>query len=232
MSNKIELSVLLPAYREEENLSVLLPRLHNTLSTLTDRYEIVVVDTVSPLDRTNDVCKANKVIYVNRMGGDSFGDAVRTGIKTGKGDFILFMDADGSHPPEFIPSLFRHRNEHDVVIASRYVAGGHTENTKLQIFMSRALNLVYSLVLNIKCKDVSNSFRLYKAPLLQELELRCNNFDIVEEILYKICKNHKDVKIHEEPFSFKKRLYGKTKRNLAVFILTYVFTLLKLRFGR
>jgi len=184
------------------------------------------------LDGTEQVCKMNNVMYINRENGNTFGDAVRTGIKTAKGEFILFMDADGSHPPEFISNMYPFTTDYDIVIASRYVQGGYTENNKLQIFMSRMLNVVYALVLGLKCKDVSNSFKIYKARFLKEINLRSDNFDIIEEILFKICKNHKDVRIYEAPFSFKKRMFGKTKRNLTIFVVTYVFTLLKLRFGR
>ncbi|GFE58134.1 glycosyltransferase [Geobacter sp. AOG1] len=232
MANNITLSVVLPSYLEEENLRLILPRLHDVLEKLTDAYEILVVDTMTPLDNTVDVCLQNSVRYINREGGNSFGDAVRTGIAQARGKYLLFMDADGSHPPEFIPNLYRHVGDHDVVIASRYVKGGYTENPWVLVYMSRVLNLIYSVVLNLKCKDVSNSFKIYRGELLRPLKLYCDNFDIVEELLYKLSKQNKGISIREVPFSFKKRMFGKTKRSLFVFIVSYLFTLLKLRFGK
>ncbi len=232
MGGNIKLSVILPSYLEEENLRLLLPRLKTVIKRLSINSEIIVVDTIDPLDGTEEVCKSNEVNYVSRENGNSFGDAVRTGIKTAQGEYILFMDADGSHPPEFIPSMYHYLTDYDIVIASRYISGGYTENNKLQIFMSRALNVVYSLVLNLNCNDVSNSFKIYKGSLLKSINLYSTNFDIVEEILFKICKNQKGVKIKEVPFTFKKRLFGKTKRNLILFMFTYLYTLLKLRFGK
>ncbi len=229
----MELSIVLPAYQEAENLKIILPRLNNVVGQLTKSYEIVVVDTVKALDDTAQVCKDNNALYLNRDNGNSFGDAVRTGIKASKGQFVLCMDADGSHPPEFIPNLYKHKDNFDVVIASRYVDGGFTENNKILILMSRLLNVVYALVLNLKCKDVSNSFKIYNGKLLRDLKLSSNNFDIVEEILFKLNKeSKKQLKILEVPFVFKKRMFGETKRNLLVFIATYVFTLLKLRLGK
>ena len=56
------------------------------------------------------------------------------------------------------------------------------------------------------------------------------NFDIVEEMLYKIKKKHKDVKIIEIPFNFKERMFGHTKRKLILFVCTYMITIIKLRF--
>jgi dolichol-phosphate mannosyltransferase len=96
--------------------------------------------------------------------------------------------------------------------------------------MSKIVNWGYSFVLNIKCKDVSNSYRLYDSAQLQALKLKCDNFDIVEEILFKLIRNNKSLKMKEVPFSFKQRMFGETKRNLPQFIFTYVFTLIRLRF--
>lgn len=96
--------------------------------------------------------------------------------------------------------------------------------------MSYITNKTYSIILNLQYKDISNSFKLYKTVWLKDLTLRCKNFDIVEEILYKIKKNHKELTVLEIPYSFKQRLFGHTKRNLFVFILTYIVTILRLRF--
>ena len=233
MRNKPNLTVVLPSYREAENLKVLLPRLTATLRNIERSAEILVVDTVQPLDETPEVCRMYGARYINRTGGNSFGAAVRSGIKEAQGIFILFMDADGSHPPEFIPNMLKYMDDYDIVIASRYVEGGYTENSNILIFMSRVLNIIYAAVLNIRCNDVSNSFKLYRADLLKKLELYCDNFDIVEEMIYKICRaSDNNTKIIEVPFTFKKRMFGDTKRNLILFTMTYIITLLKLRFGR
>jgi len=232
MRSRPNLSVVLPSYREAKNLKVLLPRLTATLRTIERNTEILVVDTMQPFDETPEVCRMYGARYINRTGSNSFGDAVRSGIKEAQGIFILFMDADGSHPPEFIPHLYQHREAYDIVIASRYIDGGYTENSRILILMSRAINIIYSLVLNLQCKDVSNSFKLYRAALIKEGEFHSNNFDIVEEILFKIKKRNNALKILEVPFTFKKRMFGETKRNLTLFAISYIFTLLKLRFGK
>lgn len=228
----ISLSIVLPAYLEEENLRILLPRLNSVragLATSGVSSEILILDTVTPLDKTQDACQVNGATYVPREGGNRFGDAVRTGISRAQGEFILFMDADGSHTPEFIPELWKKTPQADVVIASRYVEGGYTENTFSLVLMSRILNWTYAFVLGLKCKDVSNSFKIYRAVQLKPLVLKCHNFDIVEEILYKLSRKHPQLRIVEIPFSFKKRMFGDTKRNLFLFIITYLVTIIKLR---
>jgi len=231
-SKKIGLSIILPAYREDENLNNILPRLNDVIKNLKLIAEVIVVDTEVPLDKTYSVCKKFSVRYIRRKGGNYFGSAVRTGISAANGRLILFMDADGSHSPEFIPDLLEFSSSHDVVVASRYINKGHTENSLLLIWMSKFLNWTYSYILNIPCKDVSNSFKLYNSDDIKQLNLECNNFDIVEEILFKLCLKNPDIKIKEVPFTFKKRMFGETKRNLIVFMATYLWTIFKLKFSQ
>jgi dolichol-phosphate mannosyltransferase len=226
----VDLSVVLPAYQEEENLRLLLPRICAVLPGISGNAEVVVVDTRSPLDATELVCEQYGARYVRRSPSDSFGDAVRVGIEQARGQWILFMDADGSHGPEWIPRLLAERDSSDIVIASRYTSGGSTENSPLLVFMSWILNVTYSVVLGLKVKDVSNSFKVYRAGLLKSLSLRCQNFDIIEEILFKIRRAHPEVRMTEIPFTFKARMFGRTKRNLLWFMVTYIGTMLRLRF--
>jgi dolichol-phosphate mannosyltransferase len=226
-----DFSIVLPAYREEENLRLLLPRVVAIAAALPGPAEVLVVDTLAPLDSSAEVCREVGARLVARGPTNCYGDAVRTGIREARGRFVLFMDADGSHAPELIPTLVSRLPEADVVIASRYVEGGHTENTLPLIVMSRLVNLTYSVVLGLKCKDVSNSFKLYRGELLRELSLGCDNFDVIEEILFKIRRAHPAVRIVEVPATFRKRMFGETKRNLFLFMLSYVFTLIRLRFS-
>jgi len=232
MSNikKLDISVVLPSYREAENLQLLLPRISKALDSLGLLSEIIVVDTIRQLDNTEEVCFLYGAKYILRKKDNSFGSAVRTGINCAQGNFTIFMDADGSHSPEFIPTLYDFAKDYDVVIASRYIKDGDTENPFVLIVMSKILNWIFSRVLGLNCKDVSNSFKIYRTSQLKLLNLKCNNFDIVEEILYKLKINNKNIKFREVPYFFKKRIFGKTKRNLFLFVLTYAYTIMKLRF--
>jgi dolichol-phosphate mannosyltransferase len=226
-----ELTVILPSYLEEENLRLLLPRIKEHCQNISPNYEILVVDTMTPMDGTPDVCKDLGIKYLNRKNGNMYGDAVRTGIQVSQGKYIIFMDADGSHAPHFLEELYKCHNDAEVVIASRYIDGGFTENSQVLVLMSLIVNIGYRLILGLRCKDVSNSFKLYPGEALRKLQLNCNNFDIVEEILFKIVRLNPQFRLKEIPFSFKKRMFGETKRNLFAFIFTYLITLIRLRFS-
>jgi len=224
----MELSVVIPAYREAEALALLLPALEPQVAGLTDRWEILIVDSMEALDETAGVCASHQVRHIRRRGGNSYGDAVRTGIAEAAGSRILFMDADGSHNPHQLQLLWAQRGNGDVVIGSRYVTGGMTENPPILILLSWIVNVSYRVVFGLKIKDVSNSFRLYQGDLLRSLRLQCRDFDIIEEILIKICSQRGHSAIREVPISFETRKKGKSKRNLLLFSATYLSTMVRL----
>jgi dolichol-phosphate mannosyltransferase len=223
-----ELTVALPAYLEADNLAILLPELRSALDQLGVDYEILVVDTQVPRDTTPEVCSRNDVTCLARRHGDLYSHAIETAIRASRGTWLVFMDADGSHDPSFVAELWRHRHDADLVIASRYVPGGETENPRILIFLSRVVNLTFRLVLGLQCADVSNSFRLYRGDDIRSLTLTCENFDIVEEILIKLVAPNPGYRVREIPFTFRKRAHGESKRRLVAFAFGYLATLWKL----
>jgi dolichol-phosphate mannosyltransferase len=228
-----DLSVVLPAYEEADNLAQLLPALNAVLAPLGVAHEIVVVDSAQPRDATPEVCARHGARHVPRADGATYGHAIRTAQRVARGRYIILMDADGSHGPAFVRRLWEEREAADLLIASRYVRGGQTENPAILIFLSWVVNQVFRLCLDLRCADVSNSFRLYRGDEWRALELRCDNFDIVEEILIKLCFSRPGYRVKELPFTFEKRKAGKTKRQLVLFAIGYAYTLARLyRFKR
>ncbi len=230
MNPPVELSILLPSYLEAHNLKELLPELVKTASSITPAYEIIVIDSVEPLDDTRKVCESFNVTCIPRSPNNTYGDAVRTGIRHSQGKFVVFMDADCSHYAGFIHKLYALRNDYDVIIASRYMPGGIPNSHFMHLWMSRLLNFVYRTCLDIRLHDMSNSYKLYHGDQLRSLKLKCMNFDIIEEIIYKLQENYQ-ARIFELPYDFQKRKYGTTKRNHPLFIASYLMTLFRLKFS-
>lgn len=237
MSQQYSLTVVIPAYEENQNLEVLIPQVLLELEELSlSRFQILVVMRLNEALDSLVKIESFGAQAIRRVGDDSFGSAIKTGIQvTGKStSHLLFMDADGSHSPHSIPKLWRASLDYsaDVVIASRYVKGGSTANSWLEIQMSRMLNAIYSIVLGIGAKDISTNFKIYRTELLENLDLRCSNYDIVEELLLKIKRKKKALLIVEIPDHFEQRQFGESKRKLSVFIASYIITLFRLRFMR
>lgn len=224
-----ELSIVMPAYREADALRQLLPSLVPAVNALSALTEIIVADSLEPLDDTASVCANHGVRHIHRTGGNSYGDAVRTGIQASTGEFVLLMDADGSHNPKDIARLWSVRSTRDIVIGSRYVKGGRTENPVILIWMSRVLNYLYRFAFGLPVADVSNSFRLYRGDQLRSVSLVSTDFDIVEEILIRLTFGAAKATVVEVPVTFEKRKAGESKRNLFAFMFSYMGSIMTMR---
>ena len=225
----MNISVILPAYQEEGNLTFLLPQINDVLNGIDAETEVLVIDTMQIMDKTPDICLQYGAKYIQRRGGNSYGDAIRTGISEAAYQYIVIMDCDGSHDPQEIPAFFSIcKSGADIVIGSRYIKDGNTDNNIILKTMSRMVNIAYRLIFGLRVSDVSDSFRMYKASMLKSIPLECNNFDIVEEILIKLVLQYKNIHISEQPILFKKRIYGESKRNLLKFAFSYLTTIVKL----
>jgi dolichol-phosphate mannosyltransferase len=221
-----DVTILIPCIEEDKNLQFLLPRIKKNLHKY--KYKIIVIGSKFKKDNAEAICKKYSVNFIRRKKNNNYGEAIKTGFKILNSKKVIVMDADGSHEPSFITKMLKSSRFYDLVIASRYVKRGGSQNNFFLIFLSKLLNICYSAVLNISIKDISNSFRCYDVKIIKNLKLYCNHFDIVEEILFKIMKKHRLVKIIEIPFVFKKRKYEKSKRNLFLAIY-YLVTLIKIK---
>ena len=224
------ISVIIPSYQEAENLKNILPYLKEELSLIGVPFEILCVDTKEKMDDTEVVCSTCGATYIQRQIGNNYGDAIRTGFKTAQYEYTVVMDGDGSHDPKYIKDFYSEiHGGHDLIIGSRYIKGGNTQNPFILKAMSYILNVTYRVLFGIKVKDVSDSYRMYRTDQIHVLSLECSNFDIVEEILIKLCMSKKNYDIKEVPIYFRERREGVSKRKLGKFILSYLETIKRLK---
>ena len=121
-----------------------------------------------------------------------------------------------------------------MVIGSRYVKGGKTNDAFTSIVMSHMLNFAFRICLGLQAKDLSTDYRMYHTRQLKKVDLECENYDVLEEVLLKLKLNKPDRKllIGEVPIDFQKRMYGESKRQLGKFIISYLKTIVRLTFMR
>lgn len=226
--------IVSPALNEQENIVQLLP----SLDRLAREFEgdacfdwILVVGKDDYQEPPRLVSPNLKVTYVKRTGSESFGSAIRTGLDllNLETDVVVFMDADGSHDPSEISGMLtEYRRGADVVIASRYVAGGITDNSPILVTMSRLLNSIFRIALRVQIKDLSTNFKLYRSELLLNLEIEGENFEVVEEVFLKAVAG-KGLTVTEIPSHFRRRYLGRSKRQYSSYLVTFVQTLLRSR---
>jgi dolichol-phosphate mannosyltransferase len=179
-----ELSVVIPTWSEDHNLGKLLPRLSAVLSaTITGPTEIVVA--LPPGHTAGPVVEqlGGRVVHAPAPG---YGALLNAGLAAARGGAVVTMDADFSHHPEFIRTLWLRRDQGEVLIASRYVAGAVATMPLIRRLLSRALNRLYRTTLALPYQDLSSGFRMYSRRVLDDLgPVTADGLDALQEILVK-----------------------------------------------
>jgi glycosyltransferase involved in cell wall biosynthesis len=200
-------SVVIPAYNEEENIGDLLVRTNATLETIGVPYEIIVVDDGSD-DETRLMAMKNKATVLSNGTNRGKGYALKKGIQNANGNILITMDADGSHRPEEIPKLLVPLlNGADVVFGSRFIGKAEQDSTKkLHIFGNKLFNLLIALLTGKRVMDSQTGFRAYKKKKIEEIEITSKGYEVETELTVKSLKN--GYVIHEEPITFERRQNG------------------------
>jgi dolichol-phosphate mannosyltransferase len=220
-----DLSIVIPAWNEAGNLRHLLPLLEATLAELKLPYEIIVVDGGSS-DDSFDVARQHGARFLTQS-ERGYGGALLAGFAAARADWILTMDADLSHQPDFIPVLWRTRASADVFIASRYVKGGRSDAGRFRALLSVILNVTFFLILRVPVRDMSSGFRMYRRDVLAGMQFSGRDFDALEEIL--VLAHVRGASIREVPFHYKSRGTGKSHTRLIRFGIAYLKALARLR---
>ena len=230
--------VVLPTFNESANIADMLDRLTTATSTghgpeLTDHrsdpsvdagrwddLEVLVVDDSSP-DGTADIVRSHplfgdRVHLLTRPTKDGLGAAYRAGFSralTDGYDAVVQMDADGSHPADQVGAMLELLRSHDLVVGSRYAAGGGTRNWPWRRrTLSRAANLYARRVLRLKTKDSTSGFRAWRAGALVTtgvLDTRSSGYGFQVENTWRA--ERADLPIAEHPITFTDRTAGTSK---------------------
>jgi len=215
-------SIIIPTYLEAENIQDLLERSVYVLEAESAiKYEILVIDDDSS-DGTLDIAQKvleNRGKVIRRVSGiKSLSLSVLDGIKEARGDIIVIMDGDGSHPPELIPLFVRNLKEgYDLVIGSRYIRGGGTRNFPLsRKIISRLACLLGRIVSGVK--DNTSGFLAIRKKALEGVVFTSSGFKIGLEIFVKAHVN----RFKEVPYVFVNRTKGKSKLRIKT-IIEYLY---------
>jgi len=219
-----DLSIVIPALNEADNLRLLLPLIGEVTRELNLEAEVIVVDGGST-DDSKQVASdlgARAIEQVER----GYGGALLAGFAGARAPCVATMDADLSHPPVFLKDFWRERSSSEVLIASRYVPGGQADMAVSRRILSTILNRTYATLLGLKLRDLSSGFRMYDRQVLESIDLQARDFDALEEILVRI--HLQGGRIKEVPFHYQVRQSGKSKAKLIRFGWAFSKTLLRM----
>jgi dolichol-phosphate mannosyltransferase len=222
-----DVAVVLPTFNEASNLPVIVTQLFNLPLP---RLMIFVVDDSSP-DGTGQIAEdlsdkfgADRLIVVHRAKKEGLGrayvDGMTRAVKAGA-DFVVQMDSDLSHAPEYLPQMLGTllSTEADVVIGSRYVTGASLaeEWGWHRRLLSRWASIYVQALLHIKVRDVTAGFKLWRKTALEAIDLlsvSSDGYSFQVEMNYRAVEL--GLKIVEVPIRFYERNAGTSKMNLRV----------------
>lgn len=183
------LSIIIPAKNEEDNLPKLIPSLFKRY----DKYiwEIIVVNDNSS-DNSKNLLRSlmkryPKLKTVNRNTKSGVGYAIRIGIKnlSPKSKYVLFMDCDFLVNVPDIAKMIDKIENYDGIVGSRFIRKNSLQNyPQTKLIVNRLYHFLAKLLLGIKQKDLTNNFKLYKKELVDKLYpiLKARDFAVNAEL--------------------------------------------------
>ena len=215
--------VVIPTYNERENL----PGLVRSLRSRYPKVAVLVVDDDSP-DGTGDqadrLAAADPLVFVlHRERKEGLGVAYRAGFEWGLGsdyDRFVEMDADGSHSPAELRRLLNASHTADLVIGSRWVAGGRVVDWPWYRRLISRMGTQYArLWLGLPVRDATAGFRVLSRRALERLDLDaiashgyCFQIDVARRV------QAAGLPILEVPVTFEERKHGRSKMTMGIIL--------------
>ena len=216
--NQSKLLISIATYNEHDNLRPLVESIKNFMPLA----HILVVDDNSP-DGTGILAdiltqEFSSLHAIHRTGKLGLGTAIVAGMKfaiDNEFDYFMSIDADFSHNPKYIPPIFQGMTEKDVMIGSRYIPGGGTQNWPLsRKIISTSVNYLVKFLFWMPVRDASGGFRCYRTSKLKEVNFGrvCSKgYSFQQEMLFRVYRCGS--KLGEYPIIFEDRRAGSSKVN-------------------
>lgn len=212
----MDLSIIIPTFNEKNNVRIIAEKIMNLLQGSNSSFEIIFVD--DSLDDTpvllEELCQQYKeVTYIHRRNEKGLASAVVKGFLHSQGNQIIVMDADLQHPPELLPLMSKRLAHYDVVIPSRFVAGGSDGGLNIvrKLISGIARGIGYVFIKKLRCiSDSTSGYFGLKRSVIDQVQLNPIGWKILIEVLVK----GRYQTVHEIPYSFLARAAGTSKMNL------------------
>jgi glycosyltransferase involved in cell wall biosynthesis len=210
MQTKSKLSIVIPVYNEKDTIDEIVRRVQN----VEFEKEIIIVDDCSN-DGTRD--------KINRIGGNNIkklfheenkgkGAALRTGFQHVTGDIVIIQDADLEYNPKEYSNLIEPilDGRADVVYGSRFLGGSHRVLFFWHYVGNKILTTLSNMMTNLNLTDMETGYKVFKANVIKDINIRSNRFGFEPEITAKLAK--KKCVIYELPVSYSGRDYMEGKK--------------------
>jgi dolichol-phosphate mannosyltransferase len=229
--------LVLPTYNEAENIE---PLVEAVRAKLPASARILIVDDDSP-DGTGQIAdrlaeRHDAVRVLHRRHKEGLGPAYVAGFRRALAEgagLILEMDSDFSHDPAYLPRLLDAAERADVVLGSRYVAGGGVGDWgPLRRAISRGGSIYARAVLGIDVRDLTGGFKCFRREVLEAIDLssiQAHGYAFQVEMTYRAIQA--GFRVVEVPIVFRDRRAGTSKMDSSI-VAEAAWQVPRLRFGR
>jgi len=214
----LRVSLVMPTYNEAGNIADLIRECCAVMERelVSAWFEIIVVDDDSPdlTWRCAEEVGDARVRVIRRMGNHGLRNSIWDGVVAARGNIVVWMDCDFSHPPQFIPQIVRVMDlGWDIAVNSRYVAGARDvregKGTALQKILSIMLNIATWTILGQSFRDYTSGFVAARTDVVRQLGLRGDYGEYFIDFVYRAI--HHGCHVLEMPYSNEPRRAGESK---------------------
>jgi dolichol-phosphate mannosyltransferase len=217
---RVRLVVCVPTYDERENLEPMARALETVFAEHELDGRILVIDDASP-DGTGELAdrlaqESERLEVLHRAKREGLGPAYVAGFDralTGGAELVATIDCDFSHDPADLPRLVEATSRAGVVLGSRYVPGGGTENWgAVRRFVSKGGSVYARTVLGIPVRDTTSGFKVYRREVLEAIEparIESRGYAFQIETVYRALRA--GFAVEEVPIRFTDRAEGGSK---------------------
>ena len=187
----ISISVVLPAYNEEENIRKSVETIFGFLKEEFGDFELIVVDDGSD-DRTYEILVSLKETLGNRLRlirhqrNRGYGAALRSGLFSAQKDLVFYTDADGQFDIEKLKDFVDAIKRYDLIVGYRI----QRQDIWLRKLYSFVYNKLIQLLFGLRVRDIDCSFKLFRRDCLRKLSIERDNFFVDTELLLKAKNNN------------------------------------------
>ena len=211
MQKTLKLSVIIPAFNEENTISDIIER----VLAVDLPKEIIVVNDCST-DKTREIldtyAKHPEVRVIHHETNKGKGAAIRTAQEAVAGDLVIIQDADLEYDPAEYPKLYKffaEKNAH-AVYGSRYSGNEIMVDSFVHYYGNKLLTFFSNLLSNLHLTDMETCYKMIRADIFKNLPIECECFGFEPEITAKLAKMK--ARIFEVPIYYEPRVYAEGKK--------------------
>ncbi len=225
-SNIKKISVVVPIYNEEDNISGFYKELKAVLGNLGREYEIVFIDDCSSdssLEILENIFKNDShTQIISLLGNQGQTLALKAGFEVASGDIIIAMDGDGQHDPKYIPQFVSAIEDgYDVASGWKFKDEG---SGRIKSVLSKAAHKIIGKVVGVKMNYFGATMKAYRADILRRLDLSGDLHRFMGALVH-----YKGIKLREIPIEIRARKRGSSNYTLGK-ILKVALDLILIRF--